>query len=111
VAAGPTLVLIDDCDALDDPGGRLAQLLTAGRPDLHIVGAGRSDVLRTLYGHWTQVLRRSKAGVLLQPNLELDGELLAARLPRRLHTELPTGRGFLVGDGRVELIQLARPKG
>jgi S-DNA-T family DNA segregation ATPase FtsK/SpoIIIE len=109
VATGPTLVLVDDCDSLDDNGGRLAQLLSAGRPDLHLAAAGRSDVLRTMYGHWTQVVRRSKAGVLLQPNLELDGEVLGARLPRRLATDLPTGRGFLVGDGRVEMVQIAQP--
>jgi S-DNA-T family DNA segregation ATPase FtsK/SpoIIIE len=109
VASGPTLVLVDDCDSLDDNGGRLAQLLSAGRPDLHLAAAGRADVLRTMYGHWSQVLRRSKAGVLLQPNLELDGELLGARLPRRLATDLPAGRGFLVGDGRVEMVQIAQP--
>jgi S-DNA-T family DNA segregation ATPase FtsK/SpoIIIE len=109
LASGPTLVLIDDSDALDDSTGRVAQLLTAGRSDLHVAAAGRSDVLRTMYGHWTQTVRRAKSGLILQPNLEMDGDLLGARFPRRLHTELPPGRGFLVTDGRLDLVQVADP--
>ncbi|MCU4184691.1 FHA domain-containing protein [Acidiferrimicrobium sp. IK] len=109
MASGPTLLLIDDAEGVDDQGGRLAQLLAAGRSELHIAIGGRADVLRTQYGHWTQTVRRSKAGVLLQPNLDYDGELLGARLPNRLHISMPPGRGFVVADGRVGLGQMARP--
>jgi S-DNA-T family DNA segregation ATPase FtsK/SpoIIIE len=109
VSRGPTLLLIDDADTLEDANGRLSQLLSAGNGDLHVAASGRSDALRTLFGHWTQIVRRSKAGVLLQPALDLDGDILGARLPRRLHTQLPPGRGFLVCDGRSQLIQAALP--
>jgi S-DNA-T family DNA segregation ATPase FtsK/SpoIIIE len=107
VASKPTLVLIDDADGLDDPNGRINQLLLAGLPHVRVAIAGRPELLRSLYGHWTQVVRRSKAGVLLQPNLDLDGELLGATLPRRLHVAMQTGRGFVVADGHGELVQLA----
>jgi S-DNA-T family DNA segregation ATPase FtsK/SpoIIIE len=109
VASGPTLVLIDDAEGIDDLDGRIAQLLALGRSNVHVAMAGRADVLRTLYGHWTQTVRRSKAGVLLSPNLDLDGDLLGTRLPSRLHMEMTQGRGFLVCDGGLGLVQVALP--
>jgi S-DNA-T family DNA segregation ATPase FtsK/SpoIIIE len=63
VSGRPVLVLIDDADGLADDG-RLLQLFAGARPDLHVVAAGRADVLRTSYGHWTQNVRRSKSGIL-----------------------------------------------
>lgn len=109
VASGPTLVLIDDAEGLDDLDGRIAQLIAMGRSNVHLAIAGRADVLRTQYGHWTQTVRRSKAGLLLSPNLDLDGDLLGARLPARLHMEMTQGRGFLVCDGGLGLVQVAMP--
>lgn len=109
VASGPTLVLIDDAEGIDDLDGRIAQLISMGRSNVHLVIAGRADVLRTQYGHWTQTVRRSKAGLLLSPNLDLDGDLLGARLPSRLHMEMSQGRGFLVCDGGLGLVQMAMP--
>jgi S-DNA-T family DNA segregation ATPase FtsK/SpoIIIE len=107
MTAGPTLLLVDDAETVDDGDGRLAQLLSAGRPHVHVAMAGRPDLLRGMYGHWTQTVRRSKAGVLLQPNLDYDGELLGVALPTRLHVALPLGRGFLVSDGTAGLAQIA----
>ncbi len=109
MANGPTLLVVDDAETVDDPMGRLEQALRASRPDLHVVIAGRPDILRGLYGHWTQTVRRSKAGILLAPNLDYDGDLLGAKLPTRLHVTLPLGRGFLVSDGQVGLVQIALP--
>jgi S-DNA-T family DNA segregation ATPase FtsK/SpoIIIE len=109
VASGPTLVLIDDAEGLDDGDGRIAQLLAVGRPTVHLAIAGRADVLRTQYGHWTQTVRRSKAGLLLNPNLDLDGDLLGTRLPSRVPLAMVQGRGFLVCDGATELVQVALP--
>ena len=109
VAAGPTLVLIDDAEGIEDLDGRIAQLISLGRSNVHLAIAGRADVLRTQYGHWTQTVRRSKAGLLLSPNLDLDGDLLGARLPMRLHMEMSQGRGFLVCDGGLGLVQVAMP--
>lgn len=109
MASGPTLVLIDDAEGIDDLDGRIAQLISMGRSNVHLAIAGRADVLRTQYGHWTQTVRRSKAGLLLSPNLDLDGDLLGARLPSRLHMEMSQGRGFLVCDGGLGLVQVATP--
>jgi DNA segregation ATPase FtsK/SpoIIIE, S-DNA-T family len=69
----------------------------------------RTDLSRLLYGHWTQVVRRSKTGVLLRPNIDLDGDLLAVTLPRRAPVRLGAGRGYLVDNGEWDIVQLAGP--
>jgi len=107
--AHPHILLIDDADALDDADGAIAALLRRGRPDLHVIAAGRPDALRPLYGHWTQTVRGSKLGVLLRPNLDLDGELLGAPLPRRVPVVMRDGRGFLVDSSGLDILQAALP--
>jgi S-DNA-T family DNA segregation ATPase FtsK/SpoIIIE len=108
-ADGPVVLLIDDAEGFDDADGAIAGLLAAGRPDLHVIAAGRSDTLRTLYGHWTQTVRRSKTGVLLRPNIDLDGDLLGVTLPRRAPVRLGAGRGYLIHNGEWDIVQLATP--
>jgi S-DNA-T family DNA segregation ATPase FtsK/SpoIIIE len=106
MVAAASLVLIDDAELVDDDG-TLAALLAAGGHDRHVIAAGRPDVLRSMYGHWTHLVRRSRLGVLLQPDVDVDGDLLGAVLPRRQVVAPVPGRGYLVVDGRAELIQLA----
>ena len=104
----PAVLLVDDAERVDDDG-TLAALVAAVRPRLHVVAAGRPDVVRSLYGHWTAAVRRSRLGILLQPDLDVDGDLLGAVLPRRQPVAPLPGRGHLVVDGRPELVQLAAP--
>ncbi|HEY4376671.1 MAG TPA: hypothetical protein VGM93_05915, partial [Acidimicrobiales bacterium] len=104
---GPVVVLVDDAERLDD--APMADLVTDAGPDLHVVAAGRADALRHAFGHWTQHVRAARTGVLLQPDLDLDGDLLGCRLPRRMPRGPAPGRGWLVTNGSAELIQVARP--
>jgi S-DNA-T family DNA segregation ATPase FtsK/SpoIIIE len=101
--AGPALVLVDDADTVDELD--LREL----RDGVHVVAAGRTDVLRGAYGHWTRAVRRSRVGLLLRPHLDLDGDLLGAALPRRVSVPMTPGRGFLVVDGAARLVQVALP--
>jgi S-DNA-T family DNA segregation ATPase FtsK/SpoIIIE len=107
---GPMLVLIDDAEAIDDPGGVLEQLTTSDRPNLLVVAAGRNDGIRTGYSHWTRPMRRARLGVLLRPDVDLDGDILGAPLPRRAPVAMVPGRGYLVSGGEPELIQVALPR-
>ena len=103
----PQLVLVDDCDSVDDPRNSLARLLDESRVDLHVIAAGRADALRQAYGHWTQGVRRSRLGLALKPDLDRDGDLWGATLPRKGPDQYPPGRGYLVVEGEVELTQAA----
>jgi S-DNA-T family DNA segregation ATPase FtsK/SpoIIIE len=109
VHTGPIVLLIDDAEGIDDADGAIAGLLGAGRTDLHVVAAARADSLRTLYGHWTKEIQRSKAGVLLRPNIDYDGELVGANLPRRAPVQMVTGRGYLAHNGELDIVQVAKP--
>ncbi|QOW64675.1 FtsK/SpoIIIE domain-containing protein [Rothia terrae] len=105
LASGPVVLLIDDADSFADNDKSIAGLVDSPVPGLCIVAAGRSDELRTLYSHWTKTLRKAKCGVLLQPNVDLDGDLLGARIPRKAPVELSVGRGYAVSNGNVHLVQ------
>ena len=104
--SGPVVVLIDDAEDFDDGDGAIAALLSTAHPDLHVIVAGRSESLRSMYGHWTKAVARSKTGVLLRPNIDFDGDLLGAPLPRRAPVRMVVGRGYAVNSGEVEVVQV-----
>jgi DNA segregation ATPase FtsK/SpoIIIE, S-DNA-T family len=108
---GPVVLLIDDAETFDDADSAIEGLLGAGKPDLHIIAAGRADTLRSSYGHWSQTVRRSKNGILLRPNIDLDGDLVGVNLPRRAPVAMIVGRGYLAQNGEVELVQVAMSGG
>ncbi|MGH8901711.1 MAG: FtsK/SpoIIIE domain-containing protein [Egibacteraceae bacterium] len=102
-------VLVDDAPLIDDEDGVLAAVLRPGRPGLHVIAAGRTDDLRGGYGHWTRHVRQARTGILLQPDLAADGEILGVRLPRRVSVPLVAGRGFVVNAADPSLAQIALP--
>lgn len=109
-AAGAVLVLVDDAEALDDQGGILDRLSSSDNPELLFVAAGRNDGIRSGYSHWTRPLRKHKVGVLLRPDIDLDGDILGAQLPRRAPVAMVTGRGYVACAGETELVQVALPR-
>jgi S-DNA-T family DNA segregation ATPase FtsK/SpoIIIE len=95
----PHHLMIDDAAQVD--------AVELSRP---VVAAARIDDVRGSYGHWLREVRKSRTGLLLQPDLSTDGDLLGVRLPRRLSTPLVSGRGFLVDNGDARLVQIATPE-
>lgn len=111
VHRGPLVLVVDDAEQFDDTDQAISGLLSSRPTDLLVIAAGRSDDLRTLYGHWTKTVRKSRSGVLLQPNVDYDGELVGTTLPRRAPVAMTVGRGYLSAGGSVELVQGASPTG
>jgi S-DNA-T family DNA segregation ATPase FtsK/SpoIIIE len=103
------LLLIDDADVVDDPARALSDLFSAPLASLHAVVAGRTDALRSL-GHWSVGVRRSRTGLLLQPDVTVDGPLLGVTLPRRPLPPVRPGCGYRVDAGGFELVQVALPE-
>ena len=100
-AGRPVLLIVDDAERVADPGDRLAALLTERRPGLLVAAAGRPDGLRSLFGHWTAVIRRSRIGVLAAACTDIDGDLLGELLPRRRPLPPRPGLAWLIdGAGR-----------
>ncbi|QBR92885.1 FtsK/SpoIIIE domain-containing protein [Nocardioides euryhalodurans] len=109
VHRGPLVLVVDDAEQFDDSDQAIAGLITARPTDLLVIAAGRSDDLRSLYSHWTKTVRKSRTGVLLQPNVDYDGDLLGAALPRRSPVAVTVGRGYLSSAGSLEFLQAASP--
>ncbi len=99
------LVVVDDAHLLDEPA-ELDPLARRAQRCRLLVG-GRADHLHGQFGHWTRQVRRSGTGLLLQPRLDADGDLLGVRLPRRVPVPLVPGRGFVVTRGDSTLVQVA----
>jgi DNA segregation ATPase FtsK/SpoIIIE, S-DNA-T family len=100
------LAVVDDADRVEDPTGRLAAVLAAGT--VASVVAGRTDGLRSAYGHWTSVVRRSRTGVVLGRLGHTDADVLGVVLPRRPGVPDAPGRGWLVVDGvPIDVVQTA----
>ena len=105
-AGGPALLLVDDADAVDDAGRALTELVGDHDGRVHVIAAGRADGLRAL-GHWTAGLRASRNGLLLQPDVNLDGGLFGVALPRRPAPPARAGCGYLIRAGAFGLAQAA----
>ena len=102
------LVAIDDAERVDDTAGALLDLVSARHHHVLVVAAGRPDTLRSLYGHWTAVVRRSRIGLVMAKGGDADGELLGEILPRRLPVGARAGLAWVFdGNGR-RLVQVAR---
>lgn len=105
-----TVLFIDDAGEIAEAavGAQLERLVRLGRDTgLRIVASVESGAARGLGAPWVRELRREGHGLLLQPDLLTDGDLLGTRLPRKLPAPLVAGRGFLVFGGVSELVQVA----
>jgi len=104
------------CSSIDD-GGELADAMSVTRLErlvrlardspLRVVASVETGSARGIGIAWIRELRREGHGLLLQPDLAADGDLLAARLPGESSVPLTPGRGFLVVRGSAELIHIA----
>ena len=100
------LLLVDDADRVDDPGGVLARIAARSGGRCHLVAATTADRMRSSYGHWLAEMRSCRTGVMFRPG-PLDGDLLGAALPARLVLPPLPGRGLIVADGTVAAAQVA----
>lgn len=103
------LVLVDDADGLPDAASAaLEELARRGRDEpVRVVTAVDNRWAARAYAGVVPEVRRSKQGVLLAPDVELDGDLVGVRLRTPLERLGPPGRGYFVQHGVLELVQVA----
>ncbi|MEV8517464.1 FtsK/SpoIIIE domain-containing protein [Dactylosporangium sp. NPDC051484] len=112
-AAGPGtpwLVVIDDGEEMADSMGApaLSTLVRRGRDAgmVLLAGAAVHSVHRS-FGGWLTDLRKAKHGVLLRPEVDVDGELFGMRLPQKASRRFPPGRAYLVRRGDIDYVQVS----
>lgn len=106
----PVVLFVDDATELDDTmaAAPLAALARRGRDaQVFIIAAAESNLARHSYGGLIPELRRDRQGVLLMPDIDLDGDLLGARLARAHGLGQRPGRGVLVTRTMTDLVQVA----
>ena len=106
-ADGPHLVVVDDAALIDDVDGSFTARLEGREPGLCVVAAVHADAVRSRFGHWTSVIRRSRRGVVMSAAGEGDGDLIGASIPIRPAMPPRPGLGWICADGTVALAQLA----
>ena len=106
---GSILVVADDAERVDDPGGALTRLLA--RPGVTFAVAARLEAVRVAYGHWTREVARGSCGLIMTSMGEVDGELLGATLPRRSMIPPRPGLAWIVDHGGQRLVQVAARMG
>ena len=107
----PMLVVVDDAPDFADAMGATAfeQVIRRGRDvGVRVLASGEPRAVAGQYGGWLRELRKDGIGLLLEPNSELDGDLLGARLPRYQAAAFPPGRGYLISGGTIKLVHVAR---
>ena len=100
------LVVVDDLHDLadSDVGFALADMLRMVRSHgWMVVASAGAETARRAYDGALREIRGSKAGLLLQPDSEVDGDIVGIRLPRIADAVWPPGRGYLVTGGAYDL--------
>jgi S-DNA-T family DNA segregation ATPase FtsK/SpoIIIE len=108
-ADGPLAVFIDDAELLSDSpiGDCLTAFLRTARDHGNaLVLGGTTGDMGGFRGFIPEV-RKSRAGLLLCPSSSGDGDLFGARLPRTAVFAGPPGRGVLVADWDLRIVQMA----
>jgi S-DNA-T family DNA segregation ATPase FtsK/SpoIIIE len=105
----PILVLVDDGDEIAE--GKVAtaleQVIRRGRDTgVHVVGAAQTHVVHRSYGGWLAELKKLKHGLILQPDVDVDGDIFGVRLPRKSARAFPPGRGYVVRRSHIVLVQV-----
>jgi S-DNA-T family DNA segregation ATPase FtsK/SpoIIIE len=104
------LVVVDDGDELTE--GRVATNLEAaikrGRDaGLIFLTSAQTHAVHRAFANWLTETKKAKHGFVLAPDVEVDGDIFGARLPRRSVRAFPPGRGYLILRGAVTLVQVA----
>jgi len=107
---GPAAIVVDDAELLaDEPVAALLERLAQGARDSGhlVIAAGTTEDFQTQrYRGWLAALRRSRAGLLLNPAGPADGEVFDVRLPRSTCGGWPAGRGLLIWRGGMTPMQV-----
>jgi S-DNA-T family DNA segregation ATPase FtsK/SpoIIIE len=109
-AADRRLIMVDDAAGLADMGLPMAQLADG-------CDGGRQRMLATMedtkarsgFDVLARTLRAPRFGLLLRPNPIDDKDVFGLPLPRVKSHLWPAGRGYVIDDQSVELIQVAYP--
>lgn len=108
----PVVIFVDDGEELSGTPADAALEFIARRgrdTNIRIVGAAENQAALRAYAGWLPEVRKERQGILLVPDHEVDGDIVGTRLPRRPNrSAVPMGRGYVVVNGHVGVLQAAK---
>ena len=75
------------------------------QPGVRVVCATESHYLSRAYSGWLADVKRPRRAVLLQPDLEMEGQLVSMRLKVRPGVTFGVGRGLYVRESGISVVQ------
>lgn len=105
-------IFVDDLSDLADTetDTELVDLLRMSREHpITVVATSDNQVARRQYSGAIPEMRRNGVGYLLAPDMDTDGDMIGATLPRRIITQWPEGRGFVAERGTAQMAHIALP--
>lgn len=103
------LLLIDDAQGLSDLGAPIDQVVEAcDGTNLAMVIVLDDTKARSGYDPLARAVVADKLGLLLRPSPLDDSDIFGIPLPRVRSHLWPVGRGYLIDDRSVEIVQVAR---
>jgi S-DNA-T family DNA segregation ATPase FtsK/SpoIIIE len=106
----PVVAVVDDAGDLPDAAfAQAAERVARFGPDVgvHLVAAVDKTTARGFTHPWVRVLANDGRGLVLAPEDASAADHLGGELPRRSPVARQPGRGYLVRDGAVTLLQIA----
>jgi DNA segregation ATPase FtsK/SpoIIIE, S-DNA-T family len=106
----PTIIVVDGVEDIADVNmpHPLDAIARAGRDaGVRIVIACERQTAPRVFSGWIAEIKKDENGLLLDPDVDVDGQILGTRLPRRSSIAFPPGRGYLVRGGAPTLAQIA----
>jgi len=111
-ALGPAAVLVDDGELLVDApcAAAFETVLREGRDGQRaLVVAGTTSEMVSGYRGFIVEARKTKSGLLINPEHPMEGDLLGIKPPRSAVGPAPKGRGLLVNRGSYLPVQVPLP--
>lgn len=104
------VVVVDDGEELAEgaSSSALAEIMRRGRDaGVVVMAAVSTNSAHRSFGGWISDLKRARHAMLLIPDVDVDGDLVSVRLPRKSTRRFVPGRGYYVSRGDVQYAQVA----
>jgi S-DNA-T family DNA segregation ATPase FtsK/SpoIIIE len=104
------VVVVDDGEELAEgaSSSALAEIMRRGRDaGVVVMAAVSTNAAHRSFGGWISDIKRARHAMLLIPDVDVDGDLVSVRLPRKSTRRFVPGRGYFVARGDVQYAQVA----
>lgn len=104
------VVVVDDGEELADgaSSSALGEIMRRGRDaGVVVLAAVSANSGHRSFGGWISDMKRARHAMLLIPDVDVDGDLVSVRLPRKSTRRFVPGRGYFVCRGEVQYAHVA----